>query len=165
MHLLHMDLCGPMRVSSINGKKYILVIVDDYSHYSWTLFPRSKDETPKSSKRFSHDDSTESSSLGSSSVNNSSSPTENSAQKDTQPSTNIHPTSKSTTPTNVNAEENNDTQSEDTQFQQDEFINPFCIPVREVAESSSHNIDNSNMHTFNQPQDSEYQWTKDHPLS
>ncbi|GKC57045.1 retrovirus-related pol polyprotein from transposon TNT 1-94, partial [Tanacetum coccineum] len=31
LKLLHMDLCGPMRVASINGKKYILVIVDDYS--------------------------------------------------------------------------------------------------------------------------------------
>ncbi|GKE76798.1 retrovirus-related pol polyprotein from transposon TNT 1-94 [Tanacetum coccineum] len=30
-HLLHMDLCGPMRVKSINGKRYILVIGDDYS--------------------------------------------------------------------------------------------------------------------------------------
>ncbi|GJZ04325.1 retrovirus-related pol polyprotein from transposon TNT 1-94 [Tanacetum coccineum] len=32
--LLHMDLCGPMRVESINGKKYVLVIVDDYSRYT-----------------------------------------------------------------------------------------------------------------------------------
>ncbi|GJS32822.1 putative reverse transcriptase domain-containing protein [Tanacetum coccineum] len=31
LFLLHMDLCGPMRVASVNGKKYILVIVDDYS--------------------------------------------------------------------------------------------------------------------------------------
>ncbi|GJV47029.1 retrovirus-related pol polyprotein from transposon TNT 1-94 [Tanacetum coccineum] len=31
LYLLHMDLCGPMRVASINRKKYILVIVDDYS--------------------------------------------------------------------------------------------------------------------------------------
>ncbi|GJT02666.1 retrovirus-related pol polyprotein from transposon TNT 1-94 [Tanacetum coccineum] len=31
LHTLHMDLCGPIRVQSINGKKYILVIVDDYS--------------------------------------------------------------------------------------------------------------------------------------
>ncbi|GJR46772.1 hypothetical protein Tco_1314875 [Tanacetum coccineum] len=31
LYLLHMDLCGPMRVESINGKKYILVIVYDYS--------------------------------------------------------------------------------------------------------------------------------------
>nr|GEY33960.1 hypothetical protein [Tanacetum cinerariifolium] len=52
LNLLHMDLCGPMRVASINGKKYILVIVDDYSRYMWTLFLRSKDETPKVLKEF-----------------------------------------------------------------------------------------------------------------
>ncbi|GJV79112.1 retrovirus-related pol polyprotein from transposon TNT 1-94 [Tanacetum coccineum] len=63
--------------------------------------------------------------------------------------------------TNLNAEENNDNQAADTQFQKDEFINPFCILVREVAEPSSRNIDNSNMHTFYQPHDSEYRWTKD----
>ncbi|GJR29002.1 retrovirus-related pol polyprotein from transposon TNT 1-94 [Tanacetum coccineum] len=45
-------LCGPMRVKSINGKKYILVIVDDYSRYTWTLFLRSKDETPEVLKDF-----------------------------------------------------------------------------------------------------------------
>nr|GEW42361.1 retrovirus-related Pol polyprotein from transposon TNT 1-94 [Tanacetum cinerariifolium] len=52
LNLLHMDLCGPMRVASINGKKYILVIVDDYSRYTWTLFLHSKDETPKVLKEF-----------------------------------------------------------------------------------------------------------------
>ncbi|GJR49763.1 retrovirus-related pol polyprotein from transposon TNT 1-94 [Tanacetum coccineum] len=46
LQLLHMDLCGPMRVESINGKKYVLVIVDDYSRYTWTHFLKSKDETP-----------------------------------------------------------------------------------------------------------------------
>nr|GEW00292.1 hypothetical protein [Tanacetum cinerariifolium] len=46
LHLLHMDLCGPMRIASINGKRYILVIVDDYSHYTWVHFLRSKDEAP-----------------------------------------------------------------------------------------------------------------------
>nr|GFA50968.1 retrovirus-related Pol polyprotein from transposon TNT 1-94 [Tanacetum cinerariifolium] len=45
LHLLHMDLCGPMRVASINGKRYVLVIVDDFSRYTWTHFLRSKDET------------------------------------------------------------------------------------------------------------------------
>nr|GFB02795.1 retrovirus-related Pol polyprotein from transposon TNT 1-94 [Tanacetum cinerariifolium] len=44
---LHMDLCGPMRVTSINGKRYVLVIVDDYSRYTWNHFLRSKDETPE----------------------------------------------------------------------------------------------------------------------
>ncbi|GKE33187.1 retrovirus-related pol polyprotein from transposon TNT 1-94, partial [Tanacetum coccineum] len=47
LHLIHMDLCGLIRVESINGKKYILVIIDDYSRYTWTYFLRLKDETPK----------------------------------------------------------------------------------------------------------------------
>nr|GEY94374.1 retrovirus-related Pol polyprotein from transposon TNT 1-94 [Tanacetum cinerariifolium] len=46
LYLLHMDLCGPMRVESINGKKYITVIVDDYSRFTWVKFLRSKDEAP-----------------------------------------------------------------------------------------------------------------------
>nr|GEZ32590.1 hypothetical protein [Tanacetum cinerariifolium] len=41
-----MDLCGPMKVESINGKKYIIVIVDDYSRYSWVYFLCTKDEAP-----------------------------------------------------------------------------------------------------------------------
>nr|GFA09095.1 retrovirus-related Pol polyprotein from transposon TNT 1-94 [Tanacetum cinerariifolium] len=45
LHLLHMDLYGPMRITSINGKRYVLVIVDDYSRYTWVHFLRSKDET------------------------------------------------------------------------------------------------------------------------
>nr|GEU68552.1 retrovirus-related Pol polyprotein from transposon TNT 1-94 [Tanacetum cinerariifolium] len=39
-----MDLCGPMSVESVNGKKYILVIVDDYSRFTWVKCLRSKDE-------------------------------------------------------------------------------------------------------------------------
>ncbi|GJT71414.1 retrovirus-related pol polyprotein from transposon TNT 1-94 [Tanacetum coccineum] len=52
LNLLHMDLVGPMRIESINGKKYILVIVDDYSRYTWTHFLRSKDKTPEVLKDF-----------------------------------------------------------------------------------------------------------------
>ncbi|GJY50378.1 retrovirus-related pol polyprotein from transposon TNT 1-94 [Tanacetum coccineum] len=337
LNLFHMDLCGPIRVASINGKKYILVIVDDYSRYTWTLSLRSKDETTEVLKDFltmiqqnlqapvifvrtdrgteilnktlhaffkeegiEHQTSTprttkqngiverrnhtlveaartmlsafklplffwaeaivtacytqnrsiiipthektayhfmndrkpsikhlhifcctcyltrdgenldkmkekgdlwilvgySTQSKGyrasfpndkrlpsqqeldllfnplydkfftacTSSVNNSSSPTDNSIQQDTPPTINIQSSTEPTTPTNVNAEKNNNNQAEDTQFQQDEFINPFCTPVWEIAESSSRNIDNSNMHTFYQPHDSEYRWTKDHPL-
>nr|GEY81550.1 hypothetical protein [Tanacetum cinerariifolium] len=47
LHLLHMDLCGPMRITSINGKRYVLVIIDDYSRYTWVNFLRSKDEAPE----------------------------------------------------------------------------------------------------------------------
>ncbi|GJX10183.1 retrovirus-related pol polyprotein from transposon TNT 1-94 [Tanacetum coccineum] len=46
LYLLHMDLCGPMCVASVNGKKYILVIVDDYSRFTWVKCLRSKDEAP-----------------------------------------------------------------------------------------------------------------------
>ncbi|GJW24666.1 hypothetical protein Tco_0038477 [Tanacetum coccineum] len=94
---------------------------------------------------------------GTSRVNKSSSPTDNSAPQDTHPLTNIHPTTIPSTPTHVNAEENNNDQAE--------FTNPFCTPVQEITESSSHNIGNSNVYTFNQPHDSKYRWTKDHPLT
>nr|GEW35049.1 ribonuclease H-like domain-containing protein [Tanacetum cinerariifolium] len=36
LYLLHMDLCGPMSIESINGKRYVLVVVNDYSRYTWT---------------------------------------------------------------------------------------------------------------------------------
>ncbi|GJX22385.1 retrovirus-related pol polyprotein from transposon TNT 1-94 [Tanacetum coccineum] len=52
IHLLHMDLCGPMRIASINGKRYVLVILDDYSPYTWVIFLRSKDEAPEEIKTF-----------------------------------------------------------------------------------------------------------------
>jgi transposase InsO family protein len=42
--LLHMDTVGPSRVCSMGGKWYVLVIVDDYSRYSWVFFLESKDE-------------------------------------------------------------------------------------------------------------------------
>nr|GEV38584.1 retrovirus-related Pol polyprotein from transposon TNT 1-94 [Tanacetum cinerariifolium] len=330
LNLLHMDLCGPMRVASINGNKCILVIIDDYSRYTWTLFLRSKDETPEVLKEsltmiqrnlqapvitvrtdrgteflnktlhaffieegIEHQTSTartpeqndiverrnrtlveasrtmlsasklplffwveviatacytqnrsiiipthdktayhiindrkpsikhlhifscicyltrdgenldkmkekgdpcilvgySTQSKGYRIYNKrtglivesihirfdkikeiyfkcqkSSSPSNNSNPQDTQPTTNIQPTSEPSTPTYVHAEINNVNQAEEEHFQDDEFTNPFFTPVQEVAESSSHNIGNSNVHTFNQPQVFEYRWTKDHPL-
>ncbi|GJT92008.1 retrovirus-related pol polyprotein from transposon TNT 1-94 [Tanacetum coccineum] len=73
-------------------------------------------------------------------------------------------TSKPVTPTG-HAEENNDNQAKDAHFQPYEFVNPLCTPVQEIVESSSHNVDNSNMHTLYQPHQSEHRWTKDHPLT
>nr|GEX53041.1 hypothetical protein [Tanacetum cinerariifolium] len=52
LYLLHMDLCGPMCVGSINRKRYILVIVDDYSRFTWIKFLRIKDEAPKAIIKF-----------------------------------------------------------------------------------------------------------------
>jgi transposase InsO family protein len=42
--LLHMDTVGPSRVRFMRGKWYVLVIVDDYSHYSWVFFLETKDQ-------------------------------------------------------------------------------------------------------------------------
>ncbi|GJZ58903.1 retrovirus-related pol polyprotein from transposon TNT 1-94 [Tanacetum coccineum] len=47
LQMLHMDLCGPIWVESINKKRYILVIVDDYSRFTWVKFLRTKDEAPE----------------------------------------------------------------------------------------------------------------------
>ncbi|GJS42205.1 retrovirus-related pol polyprotein from transposon TNT 1-94 [Tanacetum coccineum] len=52
LEVLHMDLCRPMRVASINEKWYIRGIVDDYSRFTWAYFLHTKDETPEIIKNF-----------------------------------------------------------------------------------------------------------------
>nr|GEW75962.1 copia protein [Tanacetum cinerariifolium] len=49
-------------------------------------------------------------------------------------------------------------------FEDDEFINIFCIPVQDRGETSSCHVDSSNMNTFYQRYPSEHRWTIDHPL-
>ncbi|KAK2410100.1 putative mitochondrial protein [Trifolium repens] len=44
LELLHMDLMGPMQVESLGGKRYILVVVDDFSRYTWVNFIREKSD-------------------------------------------------------------------------------------------------------------------------
>ncbi|KAG7544170.1 Zinc finger CCHC-type [Arabidopsis thaliana x Arabidopsis arenosa] len=50
LELIHMDLMGPVQVESINGKKYIFVLVDDFSRYTWVHFLREKSEAVESFK-------------------------------------------------------------------------------------------------------------------
>ncbi|GJR09106.1 retrovirus-related pol polyprotein from transposon TNT 1-94 [Tanacetum coccineum] len=147
LDFLHMDLCGPMQIETMNGKKYILVIIDDYS--SSNLTPQrqkasdydNSDLVPQLQQTSDHNRSE----LGfqyhsneasrNQSVSKSSALSNNSTQQDTQPTTNIQPTTEPSTPTtNVNAEENNTDQAADVQFVPYEFFNPFCTPVQEVAE-------------------------------
>ncbi|GJS24170.1 retrovirus-related pol polyprotein from transposon TNT 1-94 [Tanacetum coccineum] len=52
LYILHMDLYGPIRVASINKKRYILVIVDDYSRFTWVRFFRTKDEAHEAIIKF-----------------------------------------------------------------------------------------------------------------
>ncbi|GJR75389.1 retrovirus-related pol polyprotein from transposon TNT 1-94 [Tanacetum coccineum] len=207
LNLLHMDLCSPMRVESINGKRYILTLHSYFKEEGiehQTSIPRTPEQNGvverrnrtlveaarmmlsafklplfneiKEMSETSIDNNTlglvlqrqkasdydksgpapqlhnvspladttapsqqeldllfsplydEFFSKSTSSINKSSSPTDNSKQQDTPPTKNIQSLIEPTTPTNVNVEENNDNQVEDTQFQQDEFINPFCTP-------------------------------------
>ena len=47
LQLIHMDLFGPVNVLSLSRKRYALVMVDDFSKYTWVLFLQSKDEAPQ----------------------------------------------------------------------------------------------------------------------
>ena len=47
MELLHIDLIGPARVQSLGGKKYILVVVDDFIRYTWVVLLKDKAEAPE----------------------------------------------------------------------------------------------------------------------
>ena len=47
LELLHIDLMDPARVQSLGGKKYILVVVDDFTRYTWVVLLKDKAEAPK----------------------------------------------------------------------------------------------------------------------
>nr|GEZ96734.1 ribonuclease H-like domain-containing protein [Tanacetum cinerariifolium] len=201
LNLLHMDLCGPMRVASINEKKNILskgyrvynkrtILIVESIHIRFDEIKEVSETSvandtsglvPQGQKASDYDNSDPVPQLH----NVSSSADAHvllqqeldlifgplydeffnacSNTKDTQPITNIQPRSASSTFTYVHAEENNDNQAEE-HLPDDEFTKPLCAPAQEVDESSSHNISNSNVPTFNQPQVSEYRWTKDQAL-
>jgi len=44
LELLHMDLMGPTRTASLGGRKYILVVVDDYSQFTKAILLREKSD-------------------------------------------------------------------------------------------------------------------------
>ena len=51
LELLHVDLIGPTRTESMGGQRYIMVVVDDFSRYSWVEFLREKLEAYDKMKR------------------------------------------------------------------------------------------------------------------
>ncbi|KAA0064106.1 putative mitochondrial protein [Cucumis melo var. makuwa] len=51
LELLHMDLMGPMQTESLRGKRYVLVVVDDYSRYTWVCFLKGKTDTVEICKK------------------------------------------------------------------------------------------------------------------
>ncbi|GJT41098.1 retrovirus-related pol polyprotein from transposon TNT 1-94 [Tanacetum coccineum] len=52
LHLLNMDLFGPIIPRSINHEKYTLVIVDEYSRYTWVYFLKKKSQAPETIMSF-----------------------------------------------------------------------------------------------------------------
>ncbi|GJV21948.1 putative ribonuclease H-like domain-containing protein [Tanacetum coccineum] len=52
LHMLHIDLFGPTNVKSLMKKSYCLVVIDDFSRFSWVFFLATKDETSRILKTF-----------------------------------------------------------------------------------------------------------------
>ncbi|KAJ9544201.1 hypothetical protein OSB04_023908 [Centaurea solstitialis] len=46
LQMLHVDLCEPIFVQSLGGKKYILVLIDEFSRFTWVEFMRKKPQVP-----------------------------------------------------------------------------------------------------------------------
>nr|GEU86381.1 retrovirus-related Pol polyprotein from transposon TNT 1-94 [Tanacetum cinerariifolium] len=156
LNLLHMDLCGPMRVTSINGKKYILVIIDDYSRYTDGENLDKMKEKGDSCILVGYSTQSKGYRVYNKRTRMIDADVPSQQELDllfgplydeffnagSNPSTNIQSTSAPSTHTNVHAEENKNNQAEEgEQLQDDEFTNPFYAPTQEVAESSSHNIE------------------------
>ena len=47
LELLHLDLMGPTRTESLGGKRYIMVVVDDFIRYTWVILLLSKSDAPE----------------------------------------------------------------------------------------------------------------------
>ena len=47
LELLHLDFIGPTRTESLGGKRYIMVVVDDFTRYTWVILLRSKLDAPE----------------------------------------------------------------------------------------------------------------------
>jgi len=50
--LIHVDIWGPYSIPSIHGHKYFLIIVDDYSRYTWIFLLKRKSEVVKALENF-----------------------------------------------------------------------------------------------------------------
>ena len=44
LELVHIDLCGPTKTTSLNGEKYFMLFIDDYSRIVWVMFLKHKSE-------------------------------------------------------------------------------------------------------------------------
>nr|GFB38710.1 retrovirus-related Pol polyprotein from transposon TNT 1-94 [Tanacetum cinerariifolium] len=144
LRLLHMDLCGPMRIASINGKRSGLDLT--YASSSITTQQPSEGELDLLFEAMYDDFIGGQPSAAQRSVP--------AAQAQQQQGNHVPLQYKIVAENVLNA-----------MFDGNTFVNPFANPSTSAAESSFlQNVDPSNMHTFYQPYPHEFQWTKDHPL-
>nr|GEV60358.1 hypothetical protein [Tanacetum cinerariifolium] len=169
LHLLHMDLCGPIRIASINGKRYVLVNVDDYSRYTWNDREDIGKLGAKGDIGFFIGYSADSCELDllfeamyDDYIGGQPSVTARTVRPAQEPQVRQTLTASTTiadtapTPTNSSYHATNipftsqdvDELNPNAMVDGNTFVNPFAIPSISVAESSSsHNMDPSNMHT------------------
>nr|GEV90870.1 retrovirus-related Pol polyprotein from transposon TNT 1-94 [Tanacetum cinerariifolium] len=140
LYLLHMDLCGPMRVESINGKRYVLVVVDEYSRYTWVFFLHSKDEASDVIISF----------IKKTQVNLQLQVQRVRTDNVEVPSSNTQSVSNNMVP---NVDEASTSHNVFNEHLEDAYFD---------ASTLFH--DSSNVHNFYQPYPYEKKWTKDHPL-
>nr|GEV82168.1 retrovirus-related Pol polyprotein from transposon TNT 1-94 [Tanacetum cinerariifolium] len=142
LHLLHMDLCGPMRNASINGKQKLDI---SFLHVFGALCYL-KNDSEDIGKLGAKDDTGELDLLFEAMYDD---------YIGGQPSATARTVLPAQEPQDV------DELNPNAMVDGNTFVNPFANPSTRAAESSSsHNVDPSNMHTFYH----EFQWTKDHPL-
>nr|GEY60821.1 hypothetical protein [Tanacetum cinerariifolium] len=181
LHILHMDLCGPLRIASINGKRYVLVIVDNYSRYTWVHFLRSKDEAPEA-ELIATTCFTQNRSIIHRRFNKTLYELIKRRKSDISflyvfealcypkndredirklgAKGDIVTRKSSFTPTRKVADN-----VPNAMFDANTLVNPFATPSTSAAESSSSQyVDPLNMHKFYQSYPHEFQRTKDHPL-
>ncbi|GKA59762.1 hypothetical protein Tco_0759075 [Tanacetum coccineum] len=180
LHLLHMHLCGPMRIESINGKRLGLDLT--YAPSTITSQKPTEHELDLLFKAMNDDYIGDQPSAATR--------TATAAQVLQTPTAYTTTVDSTSTPTNSypQAADIPNTSQEQQHLQQQDnqaplqtktvvgnvsnamldgntFVNPFAPPSTSAAESSSSQyVDPSKMHTFYQPYPHEYQWTKDHPL-
>ncbi|GJR41246.1 retrovirus-related pol polyprotein from transposon TNT 1-94 [Tanacetum coccineum] len=169
LYLLHMDLCGPMRVASVSGKKYILVIVDDYSRFTWVKCLRSKDEAPDELLfyyQYFEDEPKVICSYSWKQLNlnivSTGSPSSTTVDQDA-PSPSNSPTTQGTqTPIISHDVEEDNHDIEVAHMGNDPY---FGIPIPEVpSDQSSSDVIHTIVHPDHQVSEHTSKWTKDHPL-
>ncbi|GJV53770.1 retrovirus-related pol polyprotein from transposon TNT 1-94, partial [Tanacetum coccineum] len=175
LELLHMDLCGPVRVASINGKKYILVIVDDYSrkpniqyfHVFGSLCYPTNDRDDLGKLKPKADIVSDDSAANTTDNDNTSSSLSIVVEQNDAPQivslSNEQVANAPNSPV-VNEVADGFVQEDVTDFNGNMFHNAPQNPEFEIAESSSTYQDPSNMNQFHQQHRSTDKWTKNHPL-